>query len=201
MYEFGRALGRLFRAQPIGAWWPLSLPIVTALAVYAGDRVFPEPWPFWMMKATNEALALLLTPLATAALFGRYLQGGNPVHLWLGWMGAIFALREIHFQVLDPAIYGALIVLLVWAAFWRRRLLAGADPGRLWIWLVSTGWAYLFSQLVARRVFRGVPLENTLHIAIEELVENCAHAMLLVTAFADRFDRSGERRLPGSSSL
>jgi hypothetical protein len=49
---------------------------------------------------------------------------------------------------------------------------------RLLLALVATGWAYLLSQLIARRVFRFVPLEDVLHVPAEEVTETMAHTML-----------------------
>jgi hypothetical protein len=44
-------------------------------------------------------------------------------------------------------------------------------------------WTYLFSQLIARRVFRDIlPNERLLHIPLEETAETFAHLSFLVFA-------------------
>jgi hypothetical protein len=46
--------------------------------------------------------------------------------------------------------------------------------------LFGVMWTYLFSQLIARRVFRGIfPNESLLHIPMEETVETAAHVFFL----------------------
>ena len=89
-------------------------------------------------------------------------------------------------------IWPLLAAWAIWGWLWSNRWNAAMHAGRLWLWLCCTGWTYLLSQLMSRRAMKFLPLEGAphrLHVPMEESIENVAHIMLIVCAFADRFVR------------
>jgi hypothetical protein len=169
-------------------WWPLALGPLAILCVYGAHHV---GWTSIIAKPPHEALALVLIFSASLAFAARALHGDGPAYTILGVLATAFACREVHWAWTHKGVYVAVLGVFVWALCWRERLLPNVMAGRFLPWLVSTGFVYVLSVLVARRAFRGIlPLEPELHVALEETLENVAHAMLLLTAFSDRFGRS-----------
>jgi len=139
----------------------------------------------------HETVALALLAAATAAYLAAAWRGRSPLHVILTVLAAAFLCREIHFVGTSNGLYVALVVLVVWAWHWREHLIPATAAGQLRPWLCASACTYLLAQLVARRVFRGMPLEETLQDPgwLEEAVETMAHVVLLITAFADLFGR------------
>lgn len=169
-------------------WWPVLLGPATVLltcVAYWGD------WDWFLSKQLHETVALALLAAATAAYLSAAWRGRSPVHVILTVLAAAFLFREIHFVGTSNGVYVVLVVLIAWSWHWRGRLLPATAVGRLRPWLFASVCTYVLAQLVARRVFRGMPLEETLQGPgwLEEAVETMAHAVLLITAFADLFGR------------
>jgi len=172
------------------AWWPVVIGPLTVAGVWAASSV---GWDWCLAKGPHEVIAICLLSAAVLTYVARTRTGGNPVHLLLTVLAVVFLLREIHWDWTSPGVYVAVACLGVWTAVWRKRLWPAVHVGRLWQWLCATGATYVLAQLIARRVLRDMlPDEQHLHSAYEELTENAAHLMLLVTAFADRFGRRPE---------
>jgi hypothetical protein len=161
-----------------------------------------QGWDFYLQKSPHEIAAVVLTGVALLCQSARWYTGRNPVHKWLAFLALAFLCREIHFEGTGEGVYVALGILLVWGWLSRERLLEGAAVGRLGQWVLATGWTYLLSQLIARRVFRYIhlPDEQGMHVMLEEVVENVAHILLIITAFADRFGADKADDLKGQSS-
>lgn len=177
--------GRLADRPGWLAWWPVAIGPLAVASVWAASLV---GWDWYLAKGPHEAIALCLMPAAVLSYIARVRTSRNPAHLLLAGLAVAFLLREIHWGWTCKGVYAMLTALVVWAGAWRKRLRPAVHVGRFWQWLCATGATYVLAQLIARRVFRGVlPDEAELHIVYEEAVENAAHLMLIVTAFADRF--------------
>ena len=103
--------------------------------------------------------------------------------------------REIHFAGTHHGIYVALAAISLWAWYWRERLSVPFNRGPLRPLLLSSFAVYIFSQLIARRIFRGIlPDEARLHIPLEEVAENVGHLVLLATALVSGYQHMRFRR-------
>ena len=169
-------------------WWPVLLGPAAVLLTYVA---YWSDWDWFLSKQLHETMALALLAAATAAYLSAAWRGRSPVHVIMVVLAAAFLCREIHFVGTSNGVYVALVVLAIWSWHWRKRLIPATAVGRLRPWLFASACTYLLAQLVARRVFRGMPLEETLQNPgwLEEAVETTAHVVLLITAFADRFGR------------
>jgi hypothetical protein len=185
-----RARDLVLRGHPWSSFWPaLVAPATTGLVALAWTR----GWYGLLQKGPHETAALVLTALAILVWLARAGAGRDPLAALMAFLSVAFFQREIHFEGSDEILDLMGIALAIWAWLWRARLAEPLGRGRRWPWLLSTGWTYLFSQLVARRVFRGFPLEEEIHVWVEEAVENAAHLMLIASAFADRLRRAVPR--------
>jgi hypothetical protein len=175
-------------ACSVAFWWPFLLgPAIMGFNYFAEAQGLS----WYLSKPTHEVAAVCLTSIALLCHAVRWRTGHNPVHQWLTFLALAFLCREIHFAGTGKGVYIALIVLLIWGWRSRKQLLEGAAVGRLGQWVLATGWTYFLSQFIARRIFRYLylPNEDGMHIMLEEAVENMAHIMLIITAFADRFGK------------
>lgn len=165
------------------------------LFVYA---VHAQGWDDLLLrKRPHEAIAIAAVAAAALVCLNALLRSRNLAHALLLVVATSFLIREIHFPGSDALLYVGLAGFGVLAFLWRRRLPEALDQGQLWPWSTSTAWVYLLSQLIARRVFRFLPEEELLHVPLEEVVENVAHAMLIVAGFSDLMPRGRRRLRPG----
>jgi hypothetical protein len=181
-----RAVGDFIPSVPWWSYWPVLLGPATVVAVYVAWSAGVETE---LQKGPLELAAIVLTGVALLCWGVQALQSRDPVAILVTFLALAFFQREIHFEGSDEILYVMALSLLVWAFAWRNRLPEALALGRRWPWLAATGLTYLLSQLVARRVFSGFPLEYELHIWVEEAIENTAHVMLVVSAFAHRWPR------------
>ena len=170
--------------HPILRWWPLILGPLATLAYYA---VYAEnPYSPLVGKFHHEIVALALTTTALIIFGIRGLLGRKSAHIVLTAMTFSLLLREIHWPWTTHGIYCAASGISVWVLFWRKQLWKEVSKGQFWKWLVCTGFTYCYGILIMRRAFRGVlPLEEQIHVSLEEVVENTAHLMLIITTFSD----------------
>jgi len=169
--------------RPVAVWAyaMLALPVLAAFSTYPAHVNDFEAWNF---KGTHEPLALTLLGPAAVAFALHALVGRDRLRLLLSLLAVAFYCREWHFAGTSKGVYVALAVLGVWGWIWRRFLTDALADRRVLLPLVATAWAYLLSQLIARRVFRFVPLEDVLHVPAEEVTETMAHMMLAGVAIA-----------------
>jgi len=173
----------------VSDWWPLLIGPVVIIIVYTSYLLNPTPSCWVGNKPMLEMLALYFTSIATIIYFIRAITSKNPVFIILTTLAAAFLCREIHFEGTSTGIYIALVGLGIWGILWQDKIFEGLEKGKLLQWTVATFSIYLLSQLVARRVFRFMPLEDTLHVPFEEMLESGAHIALIITAFSDLFFR------------
>jgi len=146
-------------------------------------KIFHESFAPWLL------LVVLLIFLTTNLL------NRDALVLYLSVLTLVFLVRELNSTVLT-ALGGEhlfkskklvdylLIVMALWAWGWREKLFTCLNRSiALKVLITGVLWTYLFSQLIARRVFRGIlPEENLLHVPMEETAETAAHVFLLVCA-------------------
>lgn len=149
-----------------------------------------------MQKPVQEPIALMLT--AYALIFALLKLGlhRNRFYVLFSLLAACVVLRELHFEWTTKFIYGAVAVLGVWAFLWRATLIPFLDsnPHRR-CWLIATAWTYVFSQIIARKGLQHLcpegsaaeALFDAIYTDTEEVVENVAHLMLLITALIGSF--------------
>jgi hypothetical protein len=162
------------------SWLFLAGPIAVAL-VYLDARM---GWRVLTVKAYPEWFAIALLPVALAIGLwrGRFREPRNPLMLWLAGLALVFWCREIHFRGTDVGVYVGLAVLAGLAWIYRNRLLPRLVEGKTRYWLAAACFAYVLSQVIARRAFRDVlPMERKLHAPYEEAVETAAHLLLFGT--------------------
>jgi hypothetical protein len=142
-----------------------------------------------LQKGPLETAAIVLTGFAVLCWGSQALRSRDAVAMLVTFLALAFLQREIHFPGSDEILIVMGLVLIAWTYAWRDRLAEPLALGRRWPWLAATALTYVLSQLVARRVFRAVPLEQELHVWVEEAIENTAHVMLVLSAFAHRWPR------------
>ena len=142
-------------------------------------------------KRFQESLALVLLGLAGCASAARYWSQRQLWHLVLLFATVPLFCREIHFRGTSEGLYIGLALIGVWSWRYRRQLLETVMMGQTRFWLISTAGTYLLAILIAQRVLRYVslPYEDDLHTKFEEIVENVAHLLFLVTILVGGWGR------------
>ncbi len=173
-------------------WFILLIPVAGFAFVYLELALgvdFHDKAVRTLHREIHEVIALILTPIAIIVHTLHFQNGRRPVHLILAVLAVAILCREVHFAGTTKGIYIAIGIIAAWAALWFKRIKPNLDEGQMGLWIAGAGCSYLFSQVIARRAFRALPYEDPLHIALEETVENVAHMLLIITAFAHRFRR------------
>lgn len=176
-------------------FWPLILgPLAIGWCLLAVEM----GWPALHAKSVQEVVALTLTSLALAAGLVRSMRTGQPVAILLTAVAATTLLREIHWDWTSRGVYVLLALIACWGLLWRKRVMPYLDANaREGAWLICTAATYFLSQFVARRGFQHIlPESSSLHALfqmsyddMEEVVENIAHLMLLITILHGRSGR------------
>ncbi len=176
-------------------FWPLILgPLGIGWCLLAAEL----GWPALHAKSVQEIVALTVTPLALAAGLVRSARTAQPVAILLTAVAATTMLREIHWDWTTKGVYVLLALIACWGLLWRKRVMPYLDANpREGAWLICTAATYVLSQFVARRGFQHIlPESSPLHALfqasyddMEEVVENIAHLMLLVTILHGRRGR------------
>ncbi len=161
--------------------WPGLLavgPLVIAFVYLA----HAQGWAV-ITKTPNEIYAVSILGPALLAFLYRAWQTRRLLHLLMAGFAFTAWMREWHFGWTHDGVYLMLAVLMGLAWWQRDNLKPQADTGSFMPWFKGTLVVYFLSVLVAKRVFRDIlPNEQPVHVALEELLENAAHTMLLLTA-------------------
>ena len=172
-------------------WWLWLIPpiVLVGWVVWANSMGFPRMFSDWLEKA-----AIPLLSVATALFAVRTLVTRNPLHLLVTFLAGDLLCREIHFAGTTAGVFVVFGLLVAWAVLWRRQILRAAMDRRFLSWLLAALWAYLLSQLVAKRIFSArhlgwVPNEDFIHTSLEEVVETTAHLMFIVAALVGSWAR------------
>ena len=144
-------------------------------------------------KGENEDLALWLMGTVTALFLLRLLIYKLKVDVVLLIVAVAFLCREIHFPGTDAGVVIATIIAALLALYWEDELINVLEKAK-WFQICMTGtmFTYLVAILIQKRVFKPyripiLPHENAMHIPLEEVLENFAHAYFIVTAIVAFF--------------
>jgi hypothetical protein len=165
--------------------------LISVLLVYTVHHFNIYPW--LITKDFNENIALWLVLMIFVLLFTNSLISRDSLIIYLTVLALVFFIRELDDMVLT--FFGSsyifkskklvdcfLVVMGIWAFGWHEKLFACLNRSiMLKVSLFGVLWTYLFSQLIARRVFRDIlPNESLLHIPLEETAETFAHLFFLI---------------------
>jgi len=199
--ELSTCLRQVFHIR--NSW--IFLPGLCALLLVYGTH-YSNVVPWITGRNFNEKFAPWLVLTVFAVLLPKSILSRNPLAVFLAALACIFYIRELNDTVFS--LFGAayhfkskklvdclLVGMALWAYLWRGKLVECLNRSpQLTVMLSGVLWTYLFSQLVARRIFKGVfPDEQLLHIALEETVETAAHLFFLWYAFFCCFRISNRR--------
>ena len=165
------AMSSIYIAHARGASWYLA-------------KGTQENSAYWILGVTIAVFAVsALRFRDTLSCFLLVLS----VNLLLREMDAIPLFGEVQLRT-KGYIYCALGVMAAWGIWKRKKILPFIDAHSAFATLLlAVGVGYLFSQLVARGVFKlkripVFPYVDHLHVAMEEVIENFTHSTLLIAA-------------------
>jgi len=174
---------RAVRAEVSWRW--LLVVLIPAVAVVLADAC-GATW--FYAKEPHEDIAVVVLVIAAAAWLGRAVRERSA---FIGLVTAqvlVFLLREIHFGWTKNGVYVLTVIIglvglrMAWRTDWKV-VLPRVD-WRLVSALAITVASYAVALIVQRRAFKGIPGEERLHVAFEEVLETGAHLWFLASAFA-----------------
>ena len=173
--------------------WILLPSLIAVLLVYAVHNFNIYPW--LITRDFNENIALWLVPMIFLSLLTKSFISRDSLIIYLTVLALLFFIRELDDTVLtffgssylfkSKKLVDCLLVGMgIWAFVWHEKLFTCLNRSiMLKVSLFGVLWTYLFSQLIARRVFRGIlPNERLLHIPLEETAETFAHLFFILFA-------------------
>ena len=170
--------------------WILLPGFLSVILVYAVHHFNIYPW--FATKLFHESLAPWLVLMIFVIFLTTSLISRDSLMIYLAALALVFLIRELDATVFT--IFGgeylfkskSLLAWLLagmglWAYGWHEKLFVCFNRSiTLKVLLFGSLWTYFFSQLIARRAFRGIlPDEQLLHIPLEEAAENAAHLFFL----------------------
>lgn len=142
-----------------------------------------------------EHLALWLLPMILLVLMAKSFMSRDPLMIYLAVLALVFFVRELDDTPLTlfgssftfkskKAVDLLLVAMGLWGLVWHEKLFGSLNRFMMVkISIFGVLWTYVFSQMIARRAFRGIlPNERLLHVPMEETVETAAHLFFLVFA-------------------
>jgi len=143
-------------------------------------------------RLSHEGFAPWLVFMVLVILLAKSLLSRDPLIIFLTVLAQVFLIRELNdtvFIIFDEEylfkskklVDCLLVGMVLWAYCWHEKLFECLNRSiPLKVLLSGMLWTYLFSQLIARRVFRDIlPDERLLHIPLEETAETAAHLFFL----------------------
>ena len=174
-------------------FWILLPSLIPLLLVYAVHHFNIYPWI--ITRDFNENIALWLVAMIFVIFLTKSLISRDSLIIYLTVLTLVFFIRELDDTVLtffgssylfeSKKLVDCLLVGMgIWAFGWHEKLFACLNRSvMLKVSLFGVLWTYLFSKLIARRVFRDIlPNERLLHIPLEETAETFAHLFFLLFA-------------------
>jgi hypothetical protein len=171
--------------------WILLPGLIALLSVYAVHHLNIDPW--LISRDFHENIAPWLVSMILVILLIKSFISRNPLMIYLSVLALVFFIREINGTEItifgDTSLFKSkklvdllLVGMGLWALGYHEKLFACLNRSMMQkVSLFGVLWTYLFSQLIARRVFRGVfPNESLLHIPTEKTVETAAHLFFLI---------------------
>ena len=171
--------------------WILLPSLIAILSVYTVHYLNIYSW--FITRNFHESFAPLLVLVILGLLLLKSFSSKDPLMIYLSVLSLVFFVREINNT--EITIFGnsylfkskklvdiLLVGMGLWAYCWHEKLFVCLNRSMLQkVSLFGVMWTYLFSQLIARRVFRGVlPGESLLHVSMEETAETAAHLFFLI---------------------
>ncbi len=164
--------------------WPFLFVPVTILYVYLVKSIGLDEL---CSRHSTEIIALPLVGTSVLSYFFLACKTKNELAIAMTFLSAAFFCREWHFFGTSNGIYVAIALFTGWFIY-RRNIVDGMIDGRkIKIWLFATASCYVWSQIIARRVFSErhlgiLPLEGAYHIFMEESLEVAGHFLLIITS-------------------
>jgi len=173
--------------------WLLLPGFCAVILVYAVNHFDVYPWLTTKIFHENCAPWLVLS-IFVIFLATSFISRDSLV-IFLTVLALVFLVRELNSTTFS--LFGGeylfkskklvdclLVGMVLWAIGWHERLFVSFNRSITFKVLLSgVLWTYLFSQLIARRVFRDIfPDERLLHVPMEETVETAAHLFFIVCA-------------------
>ena len=146
-----------------------------------------------ILKEHHEHIAIGLMGVATVLFLMRAVCFRMEIDFILFVMSVNFLCRELHFVGTDNGIVIVAGLVLIWILFRKNQIWASIQQAEFFkISLVGTACTYLLSILIARRVFSIdylalLPNEANVHVALEEVLENIAHLLLIFSGISAFF--------------
>ncbi len=168
--------------------WCFTPAVFTIFFVYWAEVYFKP----LILKTPNEVLAIFLMSIVVALFLTRSFRYRLEIDYILLIWGLNFLCREIHFAGTGKAVYIVTVFLVVWVIYRKDYILANIENAKLFqLALTGTIFTYFIAILIQRRVFTPeriplLPNEQLMHVALEEVMENVAHAYFIfcgVSAF------------------
>lgn len=176
-------------------FWILLPTVFSVLWVYIVNDFNTYTW--LISRGFLENLAIWLISIIFLILATKGFISKDPLIIYLAVLAMVFLIRELdetqfilfghnYMPRTKKPVDFFLVVMGLWAFGWHRKLFETIN--RFMVLKISVFgmlWTYLFSQLISRRVFRGIlPNEQQLHVPLEETAETAAHLFFLVIAFS-----------------
>jgi hypothetical protein len=141
----------------------------------------------------HEKLAIGLLSITTVVFLSSAVAYRFEIDFVLLALSAAFLCREIKFDVSKEGVYIAAGLIGIWSGFHYEKLLKELERSTLVkIVLFGTGWSYLFTLIIQRRIFKSIfrtlhmdgllAIEKNLHTLFEESTETTAHLFFLLLA-------------------
>jgi hypothetical protein len=175
--------------------WIYVPSMVAVISVYIA-HAYKAEW--FLGKGSEETLALILMGTTISLLFIAVLKFRNTASLFLLVLAVNFLIRELDKTPITlpgietfvmrtkSYIYIALGVMSIWGILEEKKIIGFFYKYPLTkVMFLGVFASYFLSQLIARRLFKHIPIlphEHDYHIALEEVTENAAHIFFLLLA-------------------
>ena len=162
-------------------YWPFALGPVAMVVVYA--LYFTNSHSI-LGKNIQEPLHLGLISAALVVFLTAAIKEKEMFRFLMSALCFSFLCREMHFVGTSLGVYIAIAIITIWAISKWKQVEPAIKQGKIKPWLYATGFTYILSQMIARRVLRSlhVPNEQQVHVILEEAIETVAHSMMVITA-------------------
>jgi len=162
-------------------YWPFAIGPLAMVVVYI---LYALNWQAVCSKHIQEYIHPVLIAAALIIFTATAIKQKELFHFIMAVLCFSFLCRELHFAGTSLGIYIAIAIITTWAISKWKQIGPVIEQGKIKPWLYATGFTYILSQLIARRVFRDLhlPNEQCLHVMLEETVETAAHFMMVITA-------------------
>ncbi len=217
-------------------FWPVLIPVAVLAFLYTACLTSQNAYKafFWLdEKGDVDDYAPLVVLIPAALYWVRAMVTRNPLYVIMTVAATTLLLRELHWDpMIKVAAYPVLLGCFFWMAIWSDIL---AEPFKRdrkhTVLLVATLAAYLFAQVVEKRVFKfeldmdierhslGLEMalthmaqgfeatlrvvDDTLHSKFEEVMEMTANGLLAITALVGswRYRDADQRFIPLSEGF